>query len=118
MIKYDKHKQFDKEYFPEISLTMHEGIGVFNYGIGELAQIKCGKSQLISDLVYPINNQRSLLYVNEQNIMNNGTIDVLFENMCQQKRNIVVMDGQGVQDYSVIKKCIELTNIMVVHVNY
>jgi len=27
--------------------------------------------------------------------MSIGTVDVLFENMCDYKRNIVLMDGQG-----------------------
>jgi len=56
MINYENNEEFEKEYFPEISLVMHEGIGIFNFGIGELASIRCGKSQLISDLIYPVNN--------------------------------------------------------------
>jgi len=56
MINYKESDRFEKEYFPEISLLMHEGIGVFNFGIGELGSIRCGKSQLINDLIYPVNN--------------------------------------------------------------
>lgn len=82
MINYTNHHEFKKQYFSEISLVIQDGIGVFNFGVGESASIKCGKSQLFSDLIYPLDNQKSFLYVNEQNIMNTGTVDVLFENMC------------------------------------
>jgi len=44
MINYKDKEGFEKEYFGEISLIMHEGIGIFNFGIGELASMKCGKS--------------------------------------------------------------------------
>jgi len=50
--------------------------------------------------------------------MNIGTVDVLFEYMCDQKRNIVLMDGQGLQNISVLEKCIKLSNVLVVHVDY
>ena len=101
-----------------MSLVMHEGIGVFNFGMGELGSIRCGKSQLINDVIYPVSSQKSFVYVNEQNIMSIGTVDVLFENMCDYKRNIVLMDGQGAQDMSVLKKCIKMSNALVVHVDY
>ena len=84
MIKYDSsHTKFNKEYFPEISLLINDGIGIFNFGIGELASIRCGKTQLLSDLMYPNISTRNLLFIDEQNIMTNGSVDVLFENMCQ-----------------------------------
>jgi len=45
MIKYgENHLEFEKEYFPEISLIMDEGIGIFNFGVGELGSIRCGKT--------------------------------------------------------------------------
>jgi len=56
MIKYDEQQRFEKQYFPEISLVMHEGMGIFNFGVGELASVKCGKSQLFSNLIYPVDN--------------------------------------------------------------
>ena len=118
MINYKDKEGFEKEYFGEISLIMHEGIGIFNFGIGELASMKCGKSQLISDIIYPVSSQKSFMHVNDQNIMNIGTVDVLFEYMCDQKRNIVLMDGQGLQNISVLEKCIKLSNVLVVHVDY
>ena len=45
MRKYEeRHDGFEKEYFGELSLVMHEGMGVFNFGIGEAGFTKCGKS--------------------------------------------------------------------------
>jgi len=35
IINYENRNKFEKEYFPEISLIMHEGIGILNFGIGE-----------------------------------------------------------------------------------
>ena len=108
MVNYvDHHDGFEKQYFPELSLIMQDGFGILNLGVGELASIKCGKSQLVSSLVYSVDSQKSYVYMDEWNVMNSGTVDVSFisngdTNGYQQKRNLVLMDGQGVQDLSVL----------------
>jgi len=42
---------------------------------------------------------------------------VFFEKVFQNKRNIAVIDGQGDQ-YHLIKHISELTNIMILHLDY
>jgi len=44
LIKYREQEEFEKEYFGELSLMIEDGIGILNFGIGELGSAKCGKT--------------------------------------------------------------------------
>ena len=72
---------------------INDGLGILNLGLGNLGAIKCGKTEILNDLIYPVNSKKNFLFHNETNIMNTGTVDLFFENMCEYKRNLVLMDA-------------------------
>jgi hypothetical protein len=69
-----------------------EGVGVFSFGIGRMANFACGKSEISNLIVTPKFENKSF-DTNDMNVFSNGQIDVFLERCYQEKNGWAYMDG-------------------------
>ena len=69
-----------------------EGVGVFSFGIGRMANFACGKSEISNLIVTPKFENKSF-DTNDMNVFSNGQIDVFLERCYQKKNGWAYMDG-------------------------
>jgi hypothetical protein len=66
------------KFVPEIALSMSEGVGIFNFGLGKCIY-PSGKSQLLNDLLFPNHETNNEAFEeSDKNQFSNNHVDVFF----------------------------------------